>query len=151
MNAANLILLVIFLLGLWADSPVIAGAAGILLVLQVTNLHLLYPILQEHGLEVGLVFLVLSVLVPFATGRVPPLEILRSFFSLPGLVAIVSGLVATTLNSRGLRLLQEEPAMMIGLVVGSIVGVIFFGGIPVGPLMAGGVAAILLGLLGLWR
>jgi len=144
-------MLLIFLLGIWGKSSVIAAAAGILLVLQVTNFQSLLPVLERRGLEIGLVFLVIAVLVPFATGRVSPRELLRSFATVPGIIAIVSGAVATVMNGSGLDLLQREPSLMIGLVIGSIIGVITFGGIPVGPLMAGGIAAVLLKLVRLLR
>ena len=67
------------------------------------------------------------------------------------MIALISGAVATTMNHQGLELLQRVPSLMIGLVLGSIVGVVFFGGVPVGPLMAGGIAALLLALYQLIR
>lgn len=149
MHSSTLLMLLVLVLGIVGKSNIIAAAAGILLVLQYTNLHSLMPILERRGLEIGLVFLVVAVLVPFATGRIPPIELLRSFATVPGIIAIISGAVATVMNGHGLELLKKEPSLMIGLVVGSIVGVITFGGIPVGPLMAGGIAAILLGAMGL--
>lgn len=151
MSSATGLMLLILLLGILGKSNVIAAAAGILLVLQFFSLQSLYPVLERRGLEVGLVFLVISVLVPFAAGRVPGGEIVRSFLTVPGIIALVSGALATHMNGQGLDLLQRVPSLMIGLVVGSIIGVIFFGGIPVGPLMAGGIAALLLALYGLLR
>ena len=151
MQSSTLLMLLIFLLGIWGKSSVIAAAAGILLVLQFANLQSLMPVLERRGLEWGLILLVIAVLVPFATGRVPPKELLKSFATIPGLIAIISGAVATVMNGSGLDLLQEEPSLMIGLVLGSIIGVLTFGGIPVGPLMAGGIAAVLLKLVGLIR
>jgi uncharacterized membrane protein (DUF441 family) len=44
----------------------------------------------------------------------------------------------------GLNLLESRPQVILGLVIGSIIGIVFFKGIPVGPLMAGGVAAFFL-------
>jgi len=149
MSWPTLLMLLILLLGILGGSEIIAGAAGILLVLQVVRMESVFPVLEERGLEIGLVFLVISVLVPFASGRVPSSQILRTFVSVPGIIAVLSGALATHLNGKGLQMLQLEPSMMIGLVVGSIIGVIFFDGIPVGPLMAGGIAALLLRLLNL--
>jgi uncharacterized membrane protein (DUF441 family) len=145
----TIFMILILLLGLFSKSNIIAAAAGILLVLQCTNLQALYPFIENKFLEIGLVFLILSVLVPFASGRVPPGEVLKSCLTLPGIVAIVSGVLATNLNGHGLNLLQREPSLMVGMVAGSIIGVIFFGGIPVGPLMAGGIAAVLMYLVSL--
>ncbi|MEW6663306.1 MAG: DUF441 domain-containing protein [Bacillota bacterium] len=151
MSSATLMMLFVLLLGILGKSNVIAAAAGIMLTLQFFRLQVFFPVLEERGLELGLVFLVISVLVPFAAGRVAPSEIVRSFFTVPGLIALISGAVATTMNGQGLELLQRVPSLMIGLVIGSIVGVVFFGGIPVGPLMAGGIAALLLALYQLIR
>ncbi|MHB1125600.1 MAG: DUF441 domain-containing protein [Bacillota bacterium] len=151
MSGSNVLLLSILILGIVGKSNIVAAAAAILLVIQFTNLQSLYPLLERRGLELGLLFLMLSVLVPFAAGRVPLTQISKSFVTILGLIAIISGALATTLNARGLEMLQREPYMMIGLVVGSIAGIIFFRGIPVGPLMAGGIAVILIKIVELIR
>lgn len=143
MSTSTAILVLLMLLGIIGRSNVIAAAAAILLLFQFTNLHKYYPVLERRSLEIGLIFLVISVLVPFASGRVSPREILYSFISLSGIIAITSGIIATHMNCQGLDLLQRFPHMMIGMVIGSVIGVAFFGGIPVGPLMAGGIAALL--------
>jgi len=147
MKWPNLLMLFILLLGIIGRSEIIATAAGILLLLRVVRLEAVFPLIEDKGLEIGLVFLVISVLVPFASGRVPTSEIVRTFFSVPGLIAVISGVLATHLNGKGLEMLQLEPSIMIGLVVGSIIGVFFFDGIPVGPLMAGGIAALILRII----
>jgi len=147
MKWPNLLMLFILLLGIIGRSEIIATAAGILLLLRVVRLEAVFPLIEDKGLEIGLVFLVISVLVPFASGRVPISEIVRTFISVPGLIAVISGALATHLNGKGLEMLQLEPSIMIGLVVGSIIGVVFFDGIPVGPLMAGGIAALILRII----
>lgn len=86
----------------------------------------------------------LSILVPIATGQVAEKGLLYSLTSLPGIMAIIGGALATHLNQHGLRLLQIEPEIIFGLVIGSIIGIVFFNGQPVGPLMAAGVAALFL-------
>lgn len=147
MNITTATLVLLMLLGILGRSNIIASAAAILLLLQFTNLQRIYPLLERRALEAGLIFLVVSVLVPFAAGRVSSRDMLYSFISLPGLIAIVSGIIATHMNCQGLELLQRFPHMMIGMIIGSIIGVAFFGGIPVGPLMAGGIAALLVQLV----
>jgi uncharacterized membrane protein (DUF441 family) len=151
MTAATVLMLVILLLGIVGRSNIVASAAAFLLLLHFTNFQRILPIIERRGLETGLLFLMLSVLVPFAAGRVPVKDILRCFISIPGLIAIFSGALATFMNGKGLNMLQEFPQMMIGLVIGGIVGIVFFGGIPVGPLMAGGIAAILMHFYQLFR
>ncbi|MGV8429073.1 DUF441 family protein [Pseudomonas aeruginosa] len=42
-------------------------------------------------------------------------------------------------------LMGEQPILVTGLLIGTIIGVAFLGGIPVGPLIAAGILALLLG------
>jgi len=134
-------------LGLLGRSSVVTAAGAVLLILQVFNFSTALNFLERRGLELGLVLLMISVLVPFAAGRVSPRDLLEASVTIPGIVTILSGAIATHLNGQGLELLQGAPSLMIGLVVGSIIGVVLFGGIPVGPLMAGGIAALILNIL----
>lgn len=146
MQLPNLLIILILILGILGRSEIIAVSAAILILLQLARMDFLMPFLEDRGLEIGLVFLVMSVLVPFASGAVTNSQALRACISLPGLIAIFSGAIATHLNGKGLEMLQVSPSIMIGLVLGSIVGVAVFKGIPVGPLMAGGIAALLLSI-----
>ena len=135
---------VIFILGLLARSSSLTLAAGLLLLIKVLGIRSLLPLLEERGVELGLLFLMIAVLVPLALERVGGRETLLTFSSLPGILAIAGGIIATRLNGMGLNLLESRPQVILGLVIGSIIGIVFFKGIPVGPLMAGGVAAFFL-------
>jgi len=138
------VLVSLILVGILGKSNILATAACILLVIKLTRLYSLFPLLERRGLELGLLFLMISVLVPFATGKVPPKEILGSFMTLSGLLAIVGGALATYMNGQGLGLLKIDPEMMVGLVIGGIIGIVVFKGVPVGPLMAAGLTALFL-------
>jgi uncharacterized membrane protein (DUF441 family) len=142
-------IVVIFLLGIMAKSNSLSIAAGLLLTIKVLNIKSLLPLLEERGVEIGLLFLMLAVLVPVALDRVGTKEIIAAFSSLPGLLAIAGGLIATRLNNMGIQLLESQPQVILGLVIGSIIGIVFLKGIPVGPLMAGGIAAFFLYLINL--
>lgn len=144
MNFPNFVIILILLLGILGGSQIIAVSATVLILLQLVKMDIFFPFIEDWGIEIGLTFLVMSVLVPFVSGNVSNSQVFRTCFSLPGLIAVLSGIVATKLNCRGLELLQVAPSIMIGIVLGSIVGVVFFKGIPVGPLMAGGIAALIL-------
>ena len=143
------ILLGILILGIVGNQILSQRQPGSLLVIQFTNYQTCY-LYWKTGPGIGAVVFGVGgtrSLLPAGPGK----EVFRSFVSVSGLIAIISGALATHLNGHGLELLQREPYLMIGLVIGSIVGVIFFGGIPVGPLMAGGIAAILLSIANLMR
>lgn len=146
MSGVNM-LVILLLIGLLARSNLIASAACIMLVLKLTRLDLFFPLLEKRGLEFGLLFLLLSILVPVATEKITKDEILYNFVSLPGILAIIGGALATYLNGDGLKLLQIEPEIIFGLITGSIIGITLFGGIPVGPLMAAGLTAFFLNVI----
>jgi uncharacterized membrane protein (DUF441 family) len=90
------------------------------------------------------------VLVPFATGRVQMKDVTAAFTSWIGWVALAGGAAAAYLNSRGLDMLKIDPQLIVGIVIGSIVGILFLRGIPVGPLMAAGLTAMFLKIIQLF-
>lgn len=138
------LLVTLLLIGIVARSNLIATAACVLLILKFTNLNLIFPLLEKRGLEVGLLFLLLAILVPVANEHITGKELLKTFTSLPGILAIIGGALATHLNGEGLQLLQIDPEIIFGLLIGSVIGIVFLGGIPVGPLMAAGLTALFL-------
>lgn len=138
----EMLLLVLILIGLIGRSPIITTAACILLIVKLVQLERFLPMLERRGLEFGLLFLTISVLVPFASERISFREILSVFTSWPGILALAGGAVATYMNGKGLNLLKVDPQLIVGLVIGSIFGIVFLRGIPVGPLMAAGITAL---------
>lgn len=142
----ELVLFILILVGLVGRSPIITTAACILLIIKLISLERFLPTIERRGLELGLLFLTMGVLVPFATGRISFKDLMSVFTSLPGILALLGGAIASFMNSRGLELLKIDPQLVVGLVIGSIFGIIFFRGIPVGPLMAAGITMILLKL-----
>lgn len=147
MTSARIILLSLVALGVAARNSLIVTSAGVVLILHTLRLDRFLPILERRGLEAGLILLLMAVLVPFATGEVGWAEIRHSFTSVTGLAAVVGGIIAAVLSGYGVTLLQVRPEVIVGMVVGTIIGVMLFKGIPVGPLAAAGFTAILLSLL----
>jgi len=149
--SGDIVLIALIIVGVVARSTVLATASSVLLILKLMGLTRLFPVIERRGLEIGLLFLMLSVLVPLIDGRIQLREFTRSFTSVAGLCAIAGGMLATYLNGQGLSLLKGDPELMMGLVIGSIFGIIFFKGIPVGPLMAAALAAMMIRSVGWFR
>ncbi len=137
-------LVILIVVGLIGRSPIIATAASMLLVLKLTSLERFFPSVERRGLELGLLFLTISVLVPFASEKVSWRDVIPLFTTLMGILALAGGAIATYMNGKGLDMLRSDPQLILGLVIGSIIGIVFFRGIPVGPLMAAGITAFLL-------
>ncbi|MDI3327397.1 MAG: DUF441 domain-containing protein [Alicyclobacillaceae bacterium] len=139
----ELVLVTLIVVGLIGRSHVLTTAACFLLILKLSHLDRYFPTLERRGLELGLLFLMIAVLVPLVDGTLSPAELVKSFASPAGISALLGGLIATYLNGQGLHLLRQDPSLLVGLVLGSILGIVFLRGIPVGPLMAAAIAAIL--------
>lgn len=137
-------LTIVLVVGLATGSGLVATAAAVLLAIRFTRITRLLPLLERRGVEMGLLFLTLAMLVPFALGQVSLRDINKSFVTVPGILALIGGTWATHLNGRGLKMLNEQSHLMISLIVGSIVGIIVWGGTPVGPLMAAGVTYLMM-------
>lgn len=142
--SGEILLLILILVGLAGKSPIITTAACMLLIIKLVQLERFLPMLERRGLELGLLFLTIAVLVPFANERISMKDILSVFTSWPGIMALAGGALATYMNGKGLNLLKIDPQLIVGLVIGSIFGIVFMRGIPVGPLMAAGITALLL-------
>ena len=109
----NLVLLLIFSLGLAFGNRLVAGAAGAVLVLKFIGVPSLLRLLERRALDAGLFFLLVAVLIPFATGRVGLREIAATFRSLPGIVAVAGGTLAAFLCGQGVILLQVRPEVTV--------------------------------------
>ncbi|TCS96400.1 DUF441 domain-containing protein [Hazenella coriacea] len=147
----DILLVILIVIGIVGRSPLIATAASLLLILKLIHLERFFPAVERRGLEFGLLFLTIAVLVPFASGRITYKDVMDVFTSVPGLLALTGGALATYMNGKGLDLLKIDPQLIVGLVIGSIFGIIFMRGIPVGPLMAAGITAFLMKIFHLWQ
>ncbi|HEX7056130.1 MAG TPA: DUF441 domain-containing protein [Bacilli bacterium] len=141
------LLVILILVGLAGRSHIITTAACILLAIKLVELERYLPSIERRGLELGLLFLTMAVLAPFAADKIAFRDIVDAFTSPPGILALAGGAIATYMNSKGLELLKIDPQVIVGLVIGSIFGIVFLKGIPVGPLMAAGITALLMKLL----
>ncbi len=147
----NLLLIIILALGLVFNNNLVAASAGSLLVLKFIKLRTILFLLERRAVDIGLLFLLVAVLTPFALDKVKVVDIWKTFQSIQGISAVIGGIAAAYLCGQGMALLQIRPEIVVGLVVGTIIGVSLLKGIPVGPLAAAGVTAIILNLLGLGK
>jgi|LSQX01.1.fsa_nt_gb uncharacterized membrane protein (DUF441 family) len=146
-TAKSVFLYIIIILGLLARSRVIVLAGFSLLLIRELGLSGLLEFLSDRGIELGLIFLLMAILAPLLISSLERGDLEKAFLNWKSLVAVLAGLLATRFNGMGLKLLQESPQLVIGIITGSLIGIVLFGGIPVGPLMAAGIAALLTGLV----
>lgn len=142
----SLPLLVILAVGFLFGNPLIAGAAAALLFVEAVGFTPLVAFLEQRALQMGLILLTIAVLTPFVTKHIGLEQVMNAFCTWPGVLAIIGGAAATYVNGRGVDLLRARPDIVAGILIGTIIGVCLLRGIPVGPLAAAGITALLIRL-----
>ena len=141
-NPIAIFLVVLIFLGVVGNNSSITISATVLLLMQQTFLAKYLPYMEKYGLNLGII--ILTVLAPIISGKIQ----LPGFVALLNwkmLLAIAIGILVAWFGGRGVGLLGTQPVLITGLLIGTIIGVSFFGGIPVGPLIAAGILSLMLG------
>lgn len=140
----ELILVILILVGIIGQAKVVAIAASFLLMVKLMKLQRFLPTLERRGMELGLLFLMIAILVPLVESHIATSDLVSPFVTVTGICTILGGIFATSLNGPGLSVLHKQPQLMVGIMVGSIVGIVFLHGVPVGPLTAAAIMFLLL-------
>ena len=140
-------LIAVLLLSYFGHNMTVAYAAGIVLILKVLGLTPALEALGTQGLNWGIIILTAAILVPIANGTITIHTMIDAFRSHAGIIAIVAGLLAALAGGSGVELLKSTPDVIPALIIGTMAGVIFFHGVAVGPLIAGGVTYFALQIL----
>lgn len=144
MDITNIVLLTFLALGIFGSNPTISIAASVLLLFRLLHADRAFPYLEQYGLQIGIIILTIGVLSPVASGKISADTIWQTFTNWQSLLAIAFGIFVAYLGGRGATLMTSDPLIVIGLLIGTIVGVTFFRGVPVGPLIAAGMLAFVL-------
>lgn len=138
------LLLLIMILGLISDNALIAGAALMLLLIKAGGMDALFTWIMRYGIALGLFLLIVTILVPVADEHLSLGRLVNGLLSPAGLAAVAISAVSTYLAKHGVDYLRDSPEVLVGLVTGSVLGTVAFGGVPTGPLIAAGATALLI-------
>ena len=139
-----LFLVTLIFLGVVSNNNSITISAAVLLLMQQTALSQYIPFVEKHSLQVGIIMLTIGVLSPLVSGKIqiPPLS---EFLNFKMITSVLIGIFVSWLAGRGVPLMSEQPVLVTGLLIGTVIGVAFLGGIPVGPLIAAGLLSFVAG------
>ena len=143
-NPIAIFLVVLIFLGVVGNNSSITISATVLLLMQQTFLAKYLPYMEKYGLNLGIYHSYRRRIGSDYSGKIQ----LPSFIALLNwkmLLAIAIGILVAWFGGRGVGLLGTQPVLITGLLIGTIIGVSFFGGIPVGPLIAAGILSLMLG------
>ncbi|KFC82335.1 putative inner membrane protein [Buttiauxella agrestis ATCC 33320] len=144
-DSTLLILLALAGLGFVSHNTTVAVSILVLIIVRVTPLSQFFPWIEKQGLTVGIIILTIGVMAPIASGTLPASTLLHSFTNWKSVVAIVVGVFVSWLGGRGVTLMSSQPSLVAGLLVGTVLGVALFRGVPVGPLIAAGLVSLIVG------
>lgn len=144
-----LFLAIIAGIALLAKNQNLAGATLVVMVIKAVPFvrDQVYPYLEKQGINAGVFVITVAILVPVATGRIGFAELKQAFHSPLGWVAVICGIVVALLSARGVQLIGQSPEVTVALVVGTIIGVVFFKGLAAGPVIAAGITTCVMLLL----
>ncbi|OOS01983.1 hypothetical protein B0186_01080 [Canicola haemoglobinophilus] len=146
-NSITLLLVMLILLGVLGNNSSITISATILLLMQQTFLAKYIPFMEKHGVNIGIIILTIGVLSPIISGKVQ-LPNWTAFIHWKMFLAMAIGVLVAWFGGRGVNLMGAQPSLLTGLLLGTILGVAFLGGVPVGPLIAAGILSLFIGKTG---
>ncbi|ADM97481.1 DUF441 domain-containing protein [Dickeya dadantii] len=140
-----LILLALAALGIISQNMTVTLAILFLVVVRITPLNHYFPWVEKYGLSFGVLVLTIGVMAPIASGKISASDVFYSFLHWKSLLAVAIGVAVSWLGGRGVTLMSNQPSVVAGLLVGTVMGVALFRGVPVGPLIAAGLLSLLIG------
>ncbi|MTD39850.1 DUF441 family protein [Erwinia sp. CPCC 100877] len=144
-DSTLLILVALAALGLISHNTTVSLSILVLIVIKITPLNHYFPWIEKQGLTLGIIILTIGVMAPVASGSLPTSTLIHSFMSWKSLLAVAVGVFVSWLGGRGVSLMSSQPTLVGGLLVGTVLGVALFRGVPVGPLIAAGLISLVVG------
>ena len=144
---AYLFLIGLVLIGVIAQNKSLIIAAAFLLIVKAIGLDSrLFPSLQAKGITWGVTLITSAILVPIAAGDIGFKELLNSIRGHIGIISFLAEIFVAIVAAHGVGLMKEDPLVTTALLAGTILAVGLFRGVPVGPLIGAGIAALVIGM-----
>ncbi len=144
MGQEYIIMLAILICGVVGHNMSVAYAAGAVILLKVLGLNQVIDVLGDKGITWGIILLTAAIFVPIATGKITWGDIMHCFQSPVGIVSLIVGAGVAIFGYLGVDYMKASPEVATALIIGTMIGVFFFRGVPVGPLIASGVVYVVM-------
>ncbi|HDR4948946.1 TPA: DUF441 family protein [Bacillus cereus] len=138
-----LLLGIIGILALSMKEYALAIAASIIGILLAMGQKATLYAIQQYAFPVGIFFLMLFLLVPVTAGKVSSDHIIKVLTSPIGWGSIVAGFIVSCIGGKGVGVLPMNPTILVGVLIGTLLAVVFAKGLPAGLLIAAGIIAII--------
>ena len=99
--------------------------------------------IQQYAFPIGIFFLMFFLLAPVTSGKVSSDHIMKVLTSPIGWGSIVAGFIVSCIGGKGVGVLPMNPTILVGVLIGTLLAVLFAKGLPAGLLIAAGIIAII--------
>ena len=125
-------------------------ATGVVMVLKLLPFAAKWmPVIQNKGINWGVTVISVAILIPIATGQIGFKDLINTFKTPAGWIAVLAGIAVAILSKYGVDQLAAVPQVTVALVLGTIIGVVAFKGIAAGPVIASGMTFMIVSLFNL--
>ncbi|MGN4422396.1 DUF441 family protein [Bacillus cereus group sp. MYBK30-1] len=138
-----LLLGTIVALALLIKDYALAGAACLLGVVLAIGQKTLLHLIQQYSFPIGIFFLMLFLLVPITSGKITSENVIKLITSPIGLGSILAGFTVSYIGGKGVGVLPMNPTILLGVLIGTLIAVLFTKGLPAGLIIAAGIIAII--------
>ncbi|MDM5188779.1 DUF441 family protein [Bacillus sp. DX4.1] len=138
-----LLLGIIVTLALLVKDYALAGAACLLGALLAVGQKTLLHLIQQYSFPIGISFLMLFLLVPITSGKITSENVIKLITSPIGLGSILAGFTVSYIGGKGVGVLPMNPTILLGVLIGTLIAVLFTKGLPAGLIIAAGIIAII--------
>lgn len=104
-------------------------------------------LLADKGISWAIMLLCMGFLAPVALGRYELQAFQQVFLSPVGWISIAAGIAVAIFGAKGVAVGQTDIVITMGVIAGTVVGVAFFKGNPVGPLIGAGMSWTVISIL----
>ena len=129
------------------NQSLLIATIGVLIMKALPFSDKLFAIINKNGINWGVTIISFTILIPIALGQVGIMDLVNSFKSPVGWIGIFCGILVSILSYHGVGFLSATPEVTVTLVMGTILGVVFFNGIAAGPIIASGIAFMIMQVL----
>lgn len=134
---------IIVTLALLVKDYALAGVACLLGVLLAVGQKTLLHLIQQYSFTIGIFFLMLFLLVPITSGKITSENVIKLITSPIGLGSILAGFTVSYIGGKGVGVLPMNPTILLGVLIGTLIAVLFTKGLPAGLIIAAGIIAII--------
>ncbi|MGE5477947.1 MAG: DUF441 family protein [Bacteroidales bacterium] len=136
-------LLALAVLSFLAKDRMLTAAALLLAALVAVDGRTAFELLHKNAFQIGIFFLLVFLLLPIASQKVPLAGMAGQLLTLDGLLAVAAGLGISYIGGKGVGVLAGHPTVLAGVILGTLLAVLLLDGLPAGLIIAAGLVGLM--------